>query len=888
VLEDLPSASAAVHGDAVRVAEAREALTELAKLPTARLERLLAEHVDLCSYRLDAWITALYGARLERMLDAQSPETPAQRHLGAFGWLENVRPVAPETRRIVASDEVPMALRKVAAKTVFEDAQNGGYVHAPSLAQAATSAVLRNAYLSHATRAEPTPFAVNLSSARMRAAIELTEGVRNGQPIAALLGYQLERGLHERHPGIELDTIIYVLRDRFPLVSGLLADVPVGTSVETAEARNVVHGLDLLEATAEGTYPWGITGLPAVGTSAATAVAAEIDRIRDGLDAVADLLLCESVHQAVQGNFARTKASLQALTDPEAPPEPEVLRTPRSGRTLAFRVTIALDPSGGAGAPGTTPRANANRPLNHWLAQHLPALNTIGWTVRNGTAAPVTVTVADVGVQPLDLVLMSGERLGDRSSELERYIIRRFRFDAAVADDVTTIVVPEPATGDPAKTLSFDFGTAAAGGTSLAKLHPLLIRLRGIVSRSRPMHALDAWLSTETQRLDVADPTGSASGDAALVDFKDLADRVEDAFNALTLAGTTLQTALVGIVPLRTTLESDPTTVTDPAWPPALQTLRQALFGALPFGIAEALSADGLSVARVLIDALIGQGKAVAKLIADRLARALTLRSTTFPPLPASEPELSRELARRRDIVRRNLMDAAREIFGPSYVIVPLYRFHTIQAPELLSAAAAPATSDAFAIEAWLQSIARVRPRIADAVWAIAAARWRERPFADPRAVQLPHKPGAPWIGGAIGTTLPRSEWLSIVMLDGLPATTGLQAGLVVDDWTETVPETRETTGVSFHFNRPNAVAPQALLVVVPPVLRGHWEWDDLVGGVNEALDLAKLRAIEPDAVTASGHFQVLPAILSEFTAARLAAVHWAARSAAVKVKTGT
>ena len=297
----------------------------------------------------------------------------------------------------------------------------------------------------------------------MRAAIELTEGVRNGQPIAALLGYQLERGLHERHPGIELDTIIYVLRDRFPLVSGLLADVPVGTSVETVEARNVVHGLDLLEATAEGTYPWGITGLPAVGTSAATAVAAEIDRIRDGLDAVADLLLCESVHQAVQGNFARTKASLQALTDPEAPPEPEVLRTPRSGRTLAFRVTIALDPSGGAGAPGTTPRANANRPLNHWLAQHLPALNTIGWTVRNGTAAPVTITVADVGVQPLDLVLMSGDRLGDRSSELERYIIRRFRFDAAVADDVTTIVVPEPATGDPAKIVELRFRNSRRG-----------------------------------------------------------------------------------------------------------------------------------------------------------------------------------------------------------------------------------------------------------------------------------------------------------------------------------------------------------------------------------------------------------------------------------------
>jgi hypothetical protein len=73
-----------------------------------------------------------------------------------------------------------------------------------------------------------------------------------------------------------------------------------------------------------------------------------------------------------------------------------------------------------------------------------------------------------------------------------------------------------------------------------------------------------------------------------------------------------------------------------------------------------------------------------------------------------------------------------------------------------------------------------------------------------------------------------------------------LQAGLVIDDWTETAPADQETTGVAFNFNRPNAVAPQALLVAVAPVLRGHWTWDDLVGSVHEALDLAKLRAVEP------------------------------------------
>ena len=234
---------------------------------------------------------------------------------------------------------------------VFQSTDNGGFVHAPSLPQACTAAVLRNAYLSHATREEPRPFSVNLSSARVRVAQTFIEGIRNGQSIAALLGYEFERGLHERHPGIELDQYRYVLRDRFPLLAGKLTEIQVGVNAEVVEARNVVNGLDLLEHTADKPNPYGLAGLPAAGTTAANAIGDEIDRLRDGLDAVSDLLLAESVHQAVAGNMERTKASLQALTDPEVAPDPEVVRTPRSARLLTFRVTLALDATASAQWP---------------------------------------------------------------------------------------------------------------------------------------------------------------------------------------------------------------------------------------------------------------------------------------------------------------------------------------------------------------------------------------------------------------------------------------------------------------------------------------------------------------------------------------------------------
>ena len=73
------------------------------------------------------------------------------------------------------------------------NSRQGGFVHAPSLSHAAAAALLRNAYLSHASPEKAEMFSVNLSSERVRRAQFILEGMRNGQPIEALLGYQFER-----------------------------------------------------------------------------------------------------------------------------------------------------------------------------------------------------------------------------------------------------------------------------------------------------------------------------------------------------------------------------------------------------------------------------------------------------------------------------------------------------------------------------------------------------------------------------------------------------------------------------------------------------------------------------------------------------------------------
>jgi hypothetical protein len=435
----------------------------------------------------------------------------------------------------------------------------------------------------------------------------------------------------------------------------------------------------------------------------------------------------------------------------------------------------------------------------------------------------------------------------------------------------------------------FDFAAADAGKQSLASLQPLLVRLRRLVTRARAADARDFWRAADMPRADAADPAGSATGDPRLIAFKDLTDRLDLAINGLTAAGADVKAKLVVIGPLRTALEADPTTIADPAWAPALENLRAALDGAVPFGIPEAVPADGLTITRALIDTLIAQGQAVAKLIDQRLAQAQPRRATAFAdPLPADEPARTKEIARRTDVLRRSYVDAARALFGPAFVIVPLFRLHSDEASEIAQALAAP-PADALALEEWTHSSARVHPRLADLTWAMATTRWIERPIADPALAQLPHTPGAPWIGSALGPDQARGEWLSLLVLEAAALAKPVRAGLMIDDWTETVPTTKETTGVAFNANRPNAVAPHAILAAVAPVLRGHWEWADLVGAVNEALDLAKVRAVEPDQLLDrkpgegpphGDYFQALPAILAEFTTARFAHLHLAAVNA--------
>jgi len=160
------------------------------------------------------------------------------------------------------------------------------------------------------------------------------------------------------------------------------------------------------------------------------------------------------------------------------------------------------------------------------------------------------------------------------------------------------------------------------------------------------------------------------------------------------------------------------------------------------------------------------------------------------------------------------------------------------------------------AVRAWLHSAARVREPL---------ARWRQlalmtgafgRDDIGFEIAQIPH--GGRWIALPFEKR-PPSGIISLAMLRPTSASiASAVSGIAVDEWTEIVPDAKQTTGIAVHHDAPNAEAPQALLVAVtPPTV--PWSADLLVEAVRETVDLAKIRAVDTDLLGSLG--QLLPTI---------------------------
>ena len=967
----------------VEMAEMQElvrAITCLKDVPTARLERCFAEHIDLVSYRLDAWFTSLASNRLQRQRYDKSQRVTGL-YVGAYGWLEDVRPgsfpgihyqevdTTEETIYAVGftridTSAVPQynfriepkdiwgpidpaavgGLRKPSAsqspvapvefgreipldpvyrqytflavpapeftslgfgsqknlnvqstldnvlvdqpfpvleampwdstpKVVYLgtdslgdimydgvkdryihrpriDTNNNGYIHAPSINQATAAAVLRAGYASHKVNpgSPDTAMAVNLSSARVRRALWYIEGLKNGQELGALLGYQFERGLHDSE--LSLDAFIYDIRLKFPLVAGRVT-ATTATFIREAESYNVVNGLALLQTTTP--YPYGVTwnGTPP-NAAQATEIQKQVNDLRNALDAINDLLMSEAMYQVVQGNHPRAGNALNALSGKGIPADPQVIQTPRSFKIISHRIGVQFDLSAGGHAIWTaaamptvgTPRSVAEPALNRWLSTMLPAPTKIKFNYgyrfvafdgELGTLYGGSASAADLGIEPIDLyaLLSQPAEQGD-AVELVQRIGWHVQRNVLSAPNVRVEIAFEDRTG-----LNPD-------DITLNELQPLMAQLRTVVGDSRPLDAKDYLLSA-----DAANPSGGvAIGDvvARLLDTQGLTmSNLERGLQGVLADLGTQRSALIPLLPdLLSLNELDP--------------LADALRQAAAFGVPNAMPT-------ITADSLEATGQALI----DQAARVITDIQKRDAAATA-ELAIAQDLTKAETLRLNALTKAAQAIFGRNFRIFPEYT--PLNPIEVEAAVLYPdylAFAGPEAVEKWLQGLSPVRKRIRGWHQAglLSEALTGVGGQLDLSIAQLPllpvdgsNNPVVRWLGVEFpaGYETP-DEVISLLMsLPSAYAPLGKQAGLLIDAWTEEIPESVAHTGIAVHYNNPDSEPAQVCLLAVSPNETGAWSWDDLMDTVVETLDWAKKRAVDPDQLSKTLFAQVLPA----------------------------
>lgn len=830
------------------------------------IDRLFRESLDLTTHRVDAWVTSFATKRLLGIRATQAGETGI--HIGSFGYVEDLKP--------------------------RDKGRSHGYLHAPSGAHAATAAVLYNGFLTHNPQNmseaddsfQDNPFRINLTSGRVRYALRVMEGIRQGQSLGALLGYQFERTLKDKD--LALAQYIDDIRDLYPIVARKLtleSEADIEDSPKSAQlvaARNVVDGaalvrdfrkirdIETIDDIPDHAYKIGDflkKGLPDEHVNGLRNVLHMVD---DTLDAVGDLLMTESVHQAVQGNFERSAAALEAAAGDLPPPELESMATPASGRTLTHRVCVLFNDEltfDDQQSKSDDPRAAAEPRIAHWFAELLKPLSHIGAKFRFSEENGARINVNTASVADLNTLTPLGEKIVDK---------RLFtRIDEL--KDVEGIGEAEIAQLRPLVTTGWDeIGLDKLGLSSTDFLYEAQSPPEGgetVIEQRIAKIVREEFALPLSQYIEIlSDQPGSFE--------YSLADAAE-------LAGRALKLLAAGR-PLSPGSLCHPGQTKDDGY-------EQVDIAALY---------DRVRAAQDGINQLLSESADL-----DWLYKAARFGIPGAVPVATDDPhledrfenartELKKRLDTSRELISKstgathsnealisNYICAMKVLFGESFVILPTF---VPQHADNLSLAfrqdVLNGRSKAI-LRKWFQQAAEVRPVLADAAdlmmfcdaWSQSVSLDGPPPFTLELA-QLPYAEGRCWVGlddwieteaakqqgeDDLPSTWVRSP-LSLVVAShgalpefrnpGSAAGRTVAAGLLLDEWSELIPSKEANTSVAFHFDALNTQPPQSILLAVPgtmddgPVL---WSPKALADIVSDTMDLAKVRAVDIDALAA-------------------------------------
>ncbi len=787
------------------------ALVDLQDSPTAELDRLVRETLDLASHRLDAWVTAFATRRVLAMRTLQEggiggPDPAFASFLGGYGWIEDLRPATHTT--VTGPD----------GTQVDFDATSGGFIHAPSSRHAMAAAAMRSGYLSFSGEVAKK-FAFDLSSRQVRSAMQILDEVRSGQHVGEVLGYRIERGLQERKVPA-LNALRFTLRNLFPLVAGKNG-VDTTQPADRVAAGNVVDGLALYRAYQAKELRFDDNPLPAPGKPGHDELVAELDNLVQLMDAVADLLVGEGVFQLAGGNVEGALPSLHNLVRGGRPPNPGIAQSPRAGRGLTHRLIYIFQ-----GDPGTlpsswkapTPRAAAEPTLNAWLGSIIgdPTKVVARVTFRRGddTTGSQTVTLADLGIHPLDILALAHAVLQPNQAGL---------LDARV---IEAAIAALHAAGDdsPKKDFRIDYGRAPSQvppPVTFSDVMELANTLGAALGASRPL-ALEDLVSPADVNAALVAAESTSLKDAA----DEMQGRADQASATLSGLNDAVATALANL---------------DPNTQATIDALQQSLRDATRIAIER-----GFPPAGTAADELADRAAALLKEFARRLAAIATVQPD------ASKPS------------RDRIADATailKAVFGPDTFVMPRVMAPAADLKQSLDTQATLTGGDDRAVARIVEQAAHARTQLSKCRKFALYAHALGTPVPRADVVQLPFVPGEKWLALPFAVE-PEESRVSLVLFSQ-EAKLDLSKtwhGIVLESWTEVIPSRTQPTSIAFNYNGPHAEAPHCVLVVAPSGSADMWDVNDIVATLEETLDLAKVRAVDRDPLGSLG--QAIPAIV--------------------------
>ena len=870
----------------------KDTYLRLAELPINQLERHFAEVMDLCSYRLDAWQLGIANKRLQEL---QKPGNNNSVFLGSYGWLENLKKGKKRTEAL----DIPESLYKKGDGAICRDQDNQGFIHTPSINHAVTVAILRAGYLANLDNPDYAEnMAINLSSQRVRKALKLFDQVQKGLDIGVVLGYQMERGLHEAfvESGQELDRYIYDLRTQFPAYTLLDKDASNEDAMEQNLPAQVINGMLLLESVrailAGRNYKNLLKGMfsiqyeiceaigidPNTPKSIIASIFREIDHLANSLDAMGDLVFSESIYQMVQGNHVRSAALFSAIAEGRTPPEVQITATPRTGNVLTQRAILQLTPVAlgsskhfaeiGSGKTILldakpihwkdilfTVRAFAEPTLNKFFGEQIGDPNLIRCLFtfeEEGLPTTDFIRLADLNLQAIDVVYLMNSSDENMGAEMDARIAYFVREKHALAKDVE-LKLDYQTRSD---LLLGDEETMIPEIKTFQEIMPVLNSLFKISSNCRPTTAEDYYVPGNDDL---------PQADQQQLDELDLFYRHEDLLNKLNrlIQETKNYFNQLGI------------DFTNPMEVKAAE----YSFAAIEFARNQLAYMAEFGLGNSFPNNVVESDEKTAKELYNQLAASLNLLQEQYAK---AQIDLTAYHKMGNEMKIETLTEAMQQVLGKAFRLICPFKFKNLN--ELKTQIELPKQQGilrnmkSFEMDQWQHGVAKVRENMNTIDMLSVLAQTFDVDFPEPRPIQLPleypeNESGEAicdyWLGAEFPADYePESDKLSLVVyqpeLVNQGGSNDIRTGLLIDEWIEIIPNKEETSGIAFNYDQPDTEPPQTLLLAISPELKGNWKWENLLYTIEDTLDLTKIRLMEPEHLDQSMFSQVLPAIYGE------------------------